>query len=182
MSDRTQPPARMRSSFESRGRAVGAMAAGHPVGKVARAQGVSRATAYRWWVRFRAEGWAGLHDRRSTPHRQPRRLSPELEARILAARLDSGDGPQVLAAQLRLAASSVRKGARAPLGARAARRAAPPRHQETGAVLAAREAGVSRRKAAQPPRRLALPPRGPSTTTAASATPKCCPPSATATP
>ena len=109
MSDRTQPPARMRYSFESRCRAVGAMAAGQPVGKVARAQGVGRATAYRWWVRFRAEGWAGLHDRRSTPHRQPRRLSPELEARILEARLDSGDGPQVLAAKLRLAASSVGK-------------------------------------------------------------------------
>jgi len=109
MSDRIQPPVRMRYSFESRCRAVAAMLAGHSVGEVARGQGVGRATAYRWWVRFRTDGWTGLHDRRSTPHRQPRRLSPELEARILEARLDSGDGPQVLAAKLRLAASSVGK-------------------------------------------------------------------------
>src|SRR3989338_6118551 len=96
MSVRTQPPPRGRLSFGSRGAAVSG-------------GGVGRAPAYRWLVRFRAAGWTGLHDRRSTPHRQPRRLSPELEARILEARLDSGDGPQVLAAKLRLAASSVGK-------------------------------------------------------------------------
>jgi transposase InsO family protein len=99
----------MRYSFEARCRAVRAIRAGQPVGHVARAQGVSRATAYRWWSRFQAEEWPGLHDRASTPHRQPRRLSPELEARIVLAREASGDGPQALGAKLGLAASTVGK-------------------------------------------------------------------------
>jgi hypothetical protein len=53
----------MRYSFESRCRAVRAIVAGAPVGVVAAAQGVSRATVYRWWRRYRSGGWAGLHDR-----------------------------------------------------------------------------------------------------------------------
>ena len=109
MHDRNQPAARMRYSFESRCRAVQAIRSGAPVGLVARSQGVSRATAYRWWSRFRTGGWSGLLDRPSTPHRQPRRLPPELEARIVAARAASGDGPQALGAKLGLAASSVGK-------------------------------------------------------------------------
>jgi transposase InsO family protein len=107
--DGTQPPLRMRYSFESRCRAVQAMAGGKPVGAVAAAQGVSRATAYRWWSRYRSGGWTGLQDRASTPRRQPRRLAAEVEARILAAREQSGDGPLTLAAKLGLAASTVGK-------------------------------------------------------------------------
>lgn len=109
MSDRTQPPARMRYSIESRCRAVRAILGGAPVEAVARAQGVSRATAYRWWQRYRWESWAGLHDRPCTPHRQPRRTPPEVEGRILAARSHSGDGPLTLAAKLGLPASTVGK-------------------------------------------------------------------------
>lgn len=109
MFDRTQPPQRMRYSFESRCRAVRAVLAGSPVGTVARTQGVSRATLYRWWSRFRAGGWAALYDRPSTPLRQPRRSPAELESRILAARDHSGDGPLVLAAKLGLVASTVGK-------------------------------------------------------------------------
>jgi len=109
MHDAIQAPQRMRYSFESRCRAVQAMLSGTPVPVVARSQGVGRATAYRWWRRFRSDGWAGLVDRPCTPHRQPRRLAPELEARIVAARVASGDGPQALAAKLGLAASSVGK-------------------------------------------------------------------------
>jgi transposase InsO family protein len=100
----------MRYSFESRCRAVRAIVAGAPVGVVAAAQGVSRATVYRWWRRYRSGGWAGLHDRACTPRRQPRRLPAELEARILAAREASGgDGPVTLAAKLGLAASTIGK-------------------------------------------------------------------------
>ncbi len=99
----------MRYSFESRCRAVQAIVPGTPVGGVARAQGVSRATMYRWRSRYQAAGWAGLRDRPSTPHRQPLRTAPELEARIVAARLHSGDGPLVLAAKLGLVASTVGK-------------------------------------------------------------------------
>lgn len=109
MSDRTQPPARMRYSFESRCRAVQAVLAGVTGGAVARKHGVSRATVYRWWRRYRMEGWGGLRDRPSTPHRQPRRTAPEVEARILTAREQSGDGPLTLAAKLGLAASTVGK-------------------------------------------------------------------------
>ena len=109
MSDPTQPPARMRYSFESRCRAVRAVLAGTPVGAVARVQGVSRATAYRWWQRYRAEGWPGLHDRPCTPHRQPRHTPLDVEARIAVARDQSGDGPLMLAAKLGLAPSTVGK-------------------------------------------------------------------------
>ena len=104
-----QPSLRMRYSLESRCRAVQAIVAGAPTGTVARRYGVSRATVYRWWRRFRADGWAGLSDRPSTPHRQPRRFPPALEACIVAAREASGDGAQTLAAKLGLAASSVGK-------------------------------------------------------------------------
>ena len=109
MFDGTQPPVRMRYSFESRCRAVEALAAGQCVGAVARAQGVSRATAYRWWSRYRAEGWTGLRDRPCIPRRQPRRFPAAVEARIVEARDDSGDGALTLAMKLGLAASSVGK-------------------------------------------------------------------------
>ena len=109
MFDPTQPPSRMRYSFESRCRAVEAMAAGQSVGAVARVQGVSRATAYRWWSRYRADGWPGLRDRPCVPHRQPRRFPAAVEARIVEARDGSGDGPLTLAMKLGLAASSVGK-------------------------------------------------------------------------
>jgi transposase InsO family protein len=104
-----QPPARMRYSFESRCRAIQAVMAGASVDAAARAQGVSRASLYRWCARFRASSWAGLRDRPSTPHRQPRRCAPELEALILAARDQGEDGPLILAAKLGIAASTVGK-------------------------------------------------------------------------
>jgi transposase InsO family protein len=109
LSDPMQPPARMRYSVESRCRAVQAVLAGGSVEAVARAQGVSRATAYRWWSRYQSEGWAGLRDRPCTPRRQPRRTPPEVEDRIVGARQQSGDGPLVLGAKLGLPASTVGK-------------------------------------------------------------------------
>jgi len=109
LSDLMHPPARMRYSFESRCRTVEAIRSGAPVSEVARRHGVSRAQAYRWWRRYRAEGWSGLQDRPSTPHRQPRRTAAGLEARIVAARVASHDGPLMLAAKLGLAASTVGK-------------------------------------------------------------------------
>ena len=41
--------------------------------------GASRATGYRLCRRYCQGGWAALRDRRSTPHRQPRRLAAEAE-------------------------------------------------------------------------------------------------------
>jgi len=109
LSDRMQPPARMRYSFESRCRAVQAVRDGMRGDIVAPCQGVSRAQLYRWWRRYQDEGWAGLRERPCTPHRQPRRTSAGLEAQIVAARAASGDGPLTLAAKLGLVASTVGK-------------------------------------------------------------------------
>jgi transposase InsO family protein len=60
------------------------------------AQGISRATAYKWVRRFRAEGPAGLADRSSRPHRSPRATPPAEVARIVAARDERRWGPDRL--------------------------------------------------------------------------------------
>jgi transposase InsO family protein len=52
----------------------------------AQAAGISRRTGYRWMARQRAEGREGLRDRRSTPHRMPRRTGPARVRRIEALR------------------------------------------------------------------------------------------------
>lgn len=64
--------------------------------QAAEALGVSRATAYKWLRRFRAEGEAGLLDRSSRPHRSPRRLPADQVAAILAARATRRWGPHRL--------------------------------------------------------------------------------------
>ena len=69
---------------------------GWPVAKAAEAQGVSRTTAHKWVERYRAEGWAGLEDRSSRPHRSPRQTSPEATAAILNARVERRWGPHRL--------------------------------------------------------------------------------------
>src|ERR1700710_3096313 len=57
-----------------------------PVATVAADMGLSVRSVYKWLARFRAEGAAGLRDRRSRPHRSPRTLHPFRVARILALR------------------------------------------------------------------------------------------------
>jgi transposase InsO family protein len=71
--------------------------------------GASRATGYRLWRRYQLEGWQGLADRRSTPIRQPRRLSGEAEAQIVALRLELRAGPQMLSRILGRPASTIGK-------------------------------------------------------------------------
>jgi len=73
------------------------LASGRRGAVVAEELGVSRATVYKWWRRYRVEGWAGLEDRSSRPHHSPRRLSPEAEAEILALRRQRKLGPHRLA-------------------------------------------------------------------------------------
>jgi transposase InsO family protein len=99
----------MRYSFESRCRAVQEMREGLSPGAAAKTVGASRASGYRWWAHFRAGGWPGLEERPSTPHRQPRRLSPAAEREILAARERSGAGPLTLGALLGRPTSTVGK-------------------------------------------------------------------------
>ena len=79
------------------------------VAHAAEAAGVSRATAYEWLARYRAEGEAGLLDRSSRPQHSPRRLEQELEATILAARLRRRFGPHRLAPLLGLPRSTIGK-------------------------------------------------------------------------
>ncbi len=69
---------------------------GWPPAKAAEAQGVSRTTAHKWLRRYRAEGWPGLEDRSSRPHRSPRLTPPELVEAILAARVERRWGPHRL--------------------------------------------------------------------------------------
>jgi len=52
----------------------------------ATAAGISVRSTYKWLARYREGGRAALQDRPSTPHRQPRRTTPAVTARILAAR------------------------------------------------------------------------------------------------
>jgi transposase InsO family protein len=69
---------------------------GWPIAKAAEAQGVSRTTAHKWVARYRAEGWPGIEDRSSRPHRSPRQTGPDEVAAILQARVDRRWGPHRL--------------------------------------------------------------------------------------
>jgi transposase InsO family protein len=84
-------------SWESRCAVVAAIEAGVSPPLAAASGGCSRATAYRLWRRYKEGGWSGLRDRSSEPLRQPRRLPPEAELAILAARRRSAYGPVRLA-------------------------------------------------------------------------------------
>jgi transposase InsO family protein len=109
MHDRVCPPKRMRFSFESRCRLVSLIVEGMSPQAAAAACGASRATGYRLWRRYQEGGWAALVDRPPVPRHQPRRLSRELEQRILQAREYAKAGPLIVASQLGLPASTVWK-------------------------------------------------------------------------
>jgi transposase InsO family protein len=80
---------------------------GSPVAHVAKAMGVSRQCAHRWVARYDAEGEAGLHDRSSRPHHSPKRTSAEVEQRVLDARRDRRQGPDVLAPDVGVPARTI---------------------------------------------------------------------------
>ena len=109
MLNATQPPRRMRFSFESRCRLVSLVLAGQSPQAAAAACGASRATGYRLWSRYREGGWGALLDRPPVPKHQPRRLSNELELQILAAREYAKAGPLIVGALLGVPASTVWK-------------------------------------------------------------------------
>ena len=103
------PPRRMRYSLESRCRIVQSILDGLSPEAAAAASGASRATGYRLWRRYQLGGWAALVDRRPVPIRQPRKLSPDAEAEILAARDYANAGPVIVAGLLGRPASTVWK-------------------------------------------------------------------------
>jgi transposase InsO family protein len=100
---------RPRLSVFSRQLLVRRVAAGWPAAHVAEQLGISRATAYKWVRRYRAEGEAGLRDRSSRPRRSPRRLTESAEAEILAARARWRYGPDRLGPLLGRSPSTVHR-------------------------------------------------------------------------
>ena len=90
--------ANARTTVYARKLIVTRVLAGHLPGEVAKQLGVSRQTVYKWVRRWRTEGWAGLVDRSSRPHRMPRRTSAEATVAIVAARRAHHAGPVRLAA------------------------------------------------------------------------------------
>ena len=87
--------------------AVERVASGHRVADVAAQLGCSRTCVYKWLSRYRAEGHAGLFDRTSAPHHSPHRIDRALEQAILATRRTMRRGPEWIAAELGLCASTV---------------------------------------------------------------------------
>jgi transposase InsO family protein len=77
-----------------------------PVSAAAAAFGISERTVYKWLARYRAEGPAGLCDRRSIAHRRPHALSPAWLALIRLLRQGQLVAAEI-AAQLPLARSTV---------------------------------------------------------------------------
>lgn len=104
-----RPPGRLRHSWEARCRLVQLMLGGLSPQAASMACGMSRATAYRLWRRYEQGGWDALRDRPSTPRCQPRRLSGEVEAEIVAIRQRTQAGPVVIGAITHRPASTVGK-------------------------------------------------------------------------
>jgi transposase InsO family protein len=82
---------------------------GRPVAHVAVEMGISAATAYKWWGRFRRLGWAGLQDRSSRPLSCPHQTPARLERRIEQLRRARKLGPARIAGILELATSTVHR-------------------------------------------------------------------------
>ena len=82
---------------------------GRPVAHVAAELGVSRATGYKWWRRWREEGAAGLRSRSSRPRTSPTKTAEEVEQRVLALRRERRLGPARIAGILGLAPSTVHR-------------------------------------------------------------------------
>ena len=81
--------------------------AGWPQAHIAAAMGVSRKCVKTWIDRFAAEGDAGLVTRSSRPHTMPTRTSAEIEQKVLAARAEHRDGPDVLGPKVGVPARTV---------------------------------------------------------------------------
>ena len=80
---------------------------GSPVAHVAKAMGISRQCAHRWVSRWDLEGDDGLFDRSSRPHTMPTRTVAEIEAQVLAARLEHRRGQDWLGPELGVAPRTV---------------------------------------------------------------------------
>ena len=70
--------------------------AGWKQAHLAAAMGVSRKCVRYWLDRYEAEGEEGLQTRSPRPQSMPTKTAPEVEQRVLAARAEHRDGPDVL--------------------------------------------------------------------------------------
>ena len=95
-----------RLTRQSRLDLVREVAGGWTQAEAARQFRVSRATAAKWVRRYREEGWAGLRDRCSRPHRSPRLTAPPVAAGVLRLRRELGWGPHRIAWDLGMAPST----------------------------------------------------------------------------
>ena len=101
--------ANARLTVHGRKELIDRICCGRPVAHVAAEMGISRATAYKWWRRWRAEGDAGLWDRSSRPHRCPQRTSRSVERRIERLRRDHKLGPARIAGIVEMQPSTVHR-------------------------------------------------------------------------
>ncbi|WP_157559753.1 IS481 family transposase [Nocardioides sp. Soil777] len=74
---------------------------------IAAAMGISRRCVKYWLDRYEAEGEAGLGTRSSRPHSMPTKTAPDVEEKVLAARAEHRDGPDVLASKVGVPARTV---------------------------------------------------------------------------
>jgi transposase InsO family protein len=82
---------------------------GQPVAHVTKAMGVSRQCGHRWVARFKTGGLEALHDRTSRPHSMPTRTAPEVEAAVVAARVEHRRGQDWLGPELGVAPRTVNR-------------------------------------------------------------------------
>ena len=99
--------ANARLTVHGRALLVERVLAGHRPADVAHQMGCSRATAYKWLRRFRAEGATGLVDRPSRPRHCPHRTPAPIEAQILETRRTHRRGAEWIGDELGVAASTV---------------------------------------------------------------------------
>jgi transposase InsO family protein len=101
--------ANARLTIHGRKELIERICCGRPVAHVAAEMGISRATAYKWWRRWRAEGDAGLWDRSSRPHRCSQRTPRNVERRIERLRRDHKLGPARIAGIVEMHGSTVHR-------------------------------------------------------------------------
>ena len=80
---------------------------GWPEARAAERFQVSRPTAHRWALRYRAQGAAGMTDRSSRPHHSPRRTPTPVVRKVVHLRWTQRLGPAQIGPQVGLAASTV---------------------------------------------------------------------------
>ena len=81
--------------------------AGWKQAHIASAMGVSRKCVKTWIDRYAAEGEAGLLTRSSRPRTMPTRTPEQVEQKVLAARAEHREGPDVLGPRVGVAARTV---------------------------------------------------------------------------